>query len=104
VIPFVVFLKYGLWLRSVVAAMKYWKMAVCMLQDDENEQRCSSVFIFACYTFTRAVKALLEHGANPNMGDEFSNVHVVAREKQLHSLHGMWLYDTILLNYLTVVA
>lgn len=35
-----------------------------------------------------AVRALLAAGADPNMGDFFSNVAMIAREKELNSLHG----------------
>lgn len=38
------------------------------------------------------VKILLENGADPNMGDDFTNVNKVARERGLHSLEGMLLF------------
>lgn len=36
-----------------------------------------------------AVVALLKAGADPNVGDEFSSVYKVARERQLNSLQGV---------------
>ena len=35
------------------------------------------------------VKALLKYGADPNLGDDFSNVFLMAREKHIHSLDGI---------------
>ena len=37
-----------------------------------------------------AVRALLAAGADPNLGDEFSNVYHTSRDKQLNSLHGKY--------------
>jgi hypothetical protein len=56
---------------------------VCWGGDDKIHSNIN----FFC--FARAVSALLKYGADPNMKDEFSNVHLIAREKQLHSLHGI---------------
>ena len=35
------------------------------------------------------VKALLKYGADPNLGDDFSNIYLMAREKHVHSLDGI---------------
>ena len=50
----------------------------------------SSVFSVSIsfFSYCRAVKALLSAGADPNLGDEYSNVYTVARERQMNSLHG----------------
>lgn len=37
---------------------------------------------------TNVVKALLDAGADPDLGDEFCNVQVTAHEKGLHSIDG----------------
>ncbi len=38
--------------------------------------------------YCSAVKALLAAGADPNLGDHYSTMYRVAREKNLNSLHG----------------
>jgi ATP-dependent Clp protease ATP-binding subunit ClpB len=40
------------------------------------------------FFFLRAVQALLQAGADPNLGDEFINAIKTAKENNLHSLHG----------------
>jgi len=37
----------------------------------------------------RAVRVLLQFGADPNLPDEFSNIYLMAREKGLNSLQGV---------------
>ena len=39
------------------------------------------------------MQALLELGADPNLGDDFSNIYQVAKEKRMNSLHGRNLYS-----------
>lgn len=41
-----------------------------------------------------AVRALLAAGADPNLGEEFSTVYNVAKQKQINSLHGMLSYTS----------
>ena len=36
----------------------------------------------------RTAEALLKAGADPNLGDDFSNVYQMSKEKQMNSLHG----------------
>lgn len=47
---------------------------------------------YFCLTFLlfcdSVVKALLTANADPNLGDDFSSVYEIAKEKGLHSLEG----------------
>jgi len=45
----------------------------------------------------RAVRVLLKFGADPNLPDEFSNIDLVAREKGLKSLRGVFHFVTLVL-------
>lgn len=37
-------------------------------------------------------KALLENGADPNLGDDFMNANKTAMERGLHSIDGNYIY------------
>lgn len=41
-----------------------------------------------CFSTTSAVKQLLDAGADPNLEDEFSSINQVAREQNIHPIHG----------------
>ena len=44
--------------------------------------------VYNKWYFFSVIETLLKHEADPNIGDNFSTVHEVAREKQANSLHG----------------
>ncbi|ESN91999.1 hypothetical protein HELRODRAFT_104131 [Helobdella robusta] len=48
----------------------------------------------------RSVQALLEAGADPNIGDDFTNVYSMAKEKKLNSLHVLITRDDEFCNWL----
>ena len=51
---------------------------------------CNAFKMKSALSSVSGVKALLKHGADPNLIDEFSSVHLVARDKHLNSLQGMF--------------
>ncbi|GAB6029005.1 hypothetical protein CHUAL_004793 [Chamberlinius hualienensis] len=54
--------------------------------NQKHELGWTALHIAAVNGYSNAVKILIEAGANPNVGDEFTNVDKTARDKQMHSL------------------
>ncbi|NWR22795.1 CLPB protein, partial [Pheucticus melanocephalus] len=48
----------------------------------------TALMVAAISRHSSVVKALLTANADPNLGDDFSNVYEIAKEKGLHSLEG----------------
>lgn len=46
----------------------------------------------------RVVKILLEAGADPNLGDDYTSPGLMAKEKHLHSLQGKHLLAFVLID------
>lgn len=58
----------------------------CYIRYFRNENGSGQCIIF----YNSAVKLLLEAGADPNLQDEYSTINQVAREKQIHPIHGKY--------------
>ncbi|KAK3531880.1 hypothetical protein QTP70_033968 [Hemibagrus guttatus] len=63
------------WTALMVASMNRQHKPPCVQSELRGEDRQ-----------THVVKVLLESGADPNLGDDFSNVYGMARDKGIHSL------------------
>ncbi|NXK34822.1 CLPB protein, partial [Piprites chloris] len=48
----------------------------------------TALMVAAISRNSSVVKALLAANADPNLGDDFSSVYEIAKEKSLHSLEG----------------